>query len=786
MRSYTLFLCAIPILAPCAVRIPKHSFRSRSPYRLQPERVFGNNYIYSSQYQSGNWTTGAQGVSNAAGDYDGFYRVIRTNPAGTRQAVIWKDGDVGGRRNVLVSIWDGTNWDDGNGSPYGDVKDLSASLAGTVDNDSRSMDAAYEQSSGELLVVSGYINVDTVRYWTLPNPSSFPDTGLITISVNSTSRTFTRSSGSYLTDGFKVGDTITTSGFTNAGNNTTKIIQSVTDLVITVTASAGLVTETGDGNERVLSNTWSDTKSGTIFCNSSAYRWVRLAPQPGTDKIGFVGMAQNLSSSENAAVALAIWDGSAWGNTLTPYSYGGNNGTDAIDIQAVRSGTYAGDFVAVWARGQYVYARIWRNNLSSWDGTVQLADLGTGKRAQWLKLKPNPNGDNLILAIGTTYVRADTWTTSLNVNGSLQFTRASGSFVTDGFVAGDLITMSGFANAGNNVTKTINTVDATTITVTDTTGLVAETGGGNERIKYIKTLNTGQDTIDVNATARTFTRSAGGYSYNGFMAGDQIITSGFTNAGNNTVKTIQTVTDTVITVTDGTGLVNETGNGNEQIQRTYSLYTMTYDGDTRTFSSLSSAHETALYGNPDYNRPFDVIWDPDAGSNNVLLVYSDLWGLRYRTSTDGGSSWGSEQTVTSSYQAYWVQMERVPGMMYMGIHDNADDLRTWTWASSTWTAKNTVSTDLETGYNTNREVEVFAIASNSSSTYKLEKHIAPLQGDFYMSTTNTTMPTWAQTLLDTRLSSPGIRQNTPVQPSTLKPCSNHGAPQAQPTPNSTT
>ena len=48
-----------------------------------------------------------------------------------------------------------------------------ASLAGTVDNDSRSFDAAYEQSSGELLVVSGYINVDTVRYWTLPTLQVF-------------------------------------------------------------------------------------------------------------------------------------------------------------------------------------------------------------------------------------------------------------------------------------------------------------------------------------------------------------------------------------------------------------------------------------------------------------------------------------------------------------------------------------------------------------------------------------------------------------------------------------
>ena len=114
---HTLFLCVIPLLLLLPLGFPNTTF-ARDPliaYSQNGSSV--NNYIYSSQYQSGNWTTGAQGVSNAAGDYDGFYRVIRTNPAGTRQAVIWKDGDMGGRRNVLVSIWDGTNWDDGNGSP---------------------------------------------------------------------------------------------------------------------------------------------------------------------------------------------------------------------------------------------------------------------------------------------------------------------------------------------------------------------------------------------------------------------------------------------------------------------------------------------------------------------------------------------------------------------------------------------------------------------------------------------------------------------------------------------
>jgi hypothetical protein len=90
--------------------------------------------------------------------------------------------------------------------------------------------------------------------WTATRES--PDTEAITISVDAVFGTFTRSSGSFSTDGFNVGDTITTSGFTNAGNNTTKIVQSVTSLVIVVTSTTGLVTEIGNGNERIVSNSY--------------------------------------------------------------------------------------------------------------------------------------------------------------------------------------------------------------------------------------------------------------------------------------------------------------------------------------------------------------------------------------------------------------------------------------------------------------------------------------------------------------------------------------------------
>ena len=77
----------------------------------------------------------------------------------------------------------------------------------------------------------------------------------------------------------------------------------------------------------------------------------------------------------------------------------------------------------------------------------------------------------------------DTGATTLSVNASLQFTRGAGSFITDGFKSGMIIITTGFTNGGNNATKTISSVAAQTIIVTDTTGLIQEGGGGDERMK---------------------------------------------------------------------------------------------------------------------------------------------------------------------------------------------------------------------------------------------------------------------------------------------------------------
>ncbi len=67
--------------------------------------------------------------------------------------------------------------------------------------------------------------------------------------------------------------------------------------------------------------------------------------------------------------------------------------------------------------------------------------------------------------------------TTISINASFHILDSGNGFLTAGFVPGNLIQLSGFTNPGNNTTKTILTVAAGEITVTDTTGLVVEAAG---------------------------------------------------------------------------------------------------------------------------------------------------------------------------------------------------------------------------------------------------------------------------------------------------------------------
>lgn len=78
-----------------------------------------------------------------------------------------------------------------------------------------------------------------------------------TITVSNTTNTFTRTSGSWLTDGFVVGNKITTTNFINAANNGTWLISALTATVMTITTTAGTdPVLTDETNTTVVNLTW--------------------------------------------------------------------------------------------------------------------------------------------------------------------------------------------------------------------------------------------------------------------------------------------------------------------------------------------------------------------------------------------------------------------------------------------------------------------------------------------------------------------------------------------------
>lgn len=86
--------------------------------------------------------------------------------------------------------------------------------------------------------------------WTLATPT---DSGALAVDVVAAAKTYTRATGSWLADGFYAGMLVTWSGFANGGNNGDKVVADVTASVMTMVSGAGLVDETGSGDEQAVS-----------------------------------------------------------------------------------------------------------------------------------------------------------------------------------------------------------------------------------------------------------------------------------------------------------------------------------------------------------------------------------------------------------------------------------------------------------------------------------------------------------------------------------------------------
>lgn len=64
-------------------------------------------------------------------------------------------------------------------------------------------------------------------------------------------------------------------------------------------------------------------------------------------------------------------------------------------------------------------------------------------------------------------------------------TRGAGSYLTDGFAAGDYVTILGSASANNSQVFEIGTLTATVLTASGPTALSANSGGGDEQVLHV-------------------------------------------------------------------------------------------------------------------------------------------------------------------------------------------------------------------------------------------------------------------------------------------------------------
>jgi hypothetical protein len=119
-------------------------------------------------------------------------------------------------------------------------------------------------------------------------------------------------------------------------------------------------------------------------------------------------------------------------------------------------------------------------------------------------------------------------------------TRATGSWLADGFAVGDVITVTG--TASNNVTGPIASLSATVITL-DTTDLAAE-------VTSVATVvaDPGLTFAEVGGTGDTITRSRGSWVSDGFRVGDKIAVTGTASNNITAAAGLTAVTALVLTL----------------------------------------------------------------------------------------------------------------------------------------------------------------------------------------------------------------------------------------------
>lgn len=166
------------------------------------------------------------------------------------------------------------------------------------------------QVGGDMSIELSYGSFDDLLEAVLCGTWVARATNAATDNLAATVGTLTRASGSFVTDGFLVNDVVTTSGFTNAGNNGRFKVTAATATVLTLAALDGqvMVVEAAAAN-RVVATNDATLKAGVVRRSFTVERF--FGDLPGGDKPyhRFTGVEMNnlqLQVNANAMVTGTI------------------------------------------------------------------------------------------------------------------------------------------------------------------------------------------------------------------------------------------------------------------------------------------------------------------------------------------------------------------------------------------------------------------------------------------------------------------------------------------------
>ena len=218
-------------------------------------------------------------------------------------------------------------------------------------------------------------------------------------------------------------------------------------------------------------------------------------------------------------------------------------------------------------------------------------------------------------------------------------TRSAGSWITDGFAVGDVVTVAG--SVSNNVTGRIAALTATVLTF-DTTDLANE--GPTVALGTITVAGSnGIIFAEVGATGDTITRNAGSWISDGFAVGDTV-TIASTASNNGTTDAITALSATVMTLGSFDLTAEEIGSHAITIVKSQTTAAHVAAMDT-AFTSIDAQRRIELcYGRARKTSPVldAYMRRPTAWAKTLREYQHDLHVAPYRVADGPLSGWSLE------------------------------------------------------------------------------------------------------------------------------------------------